>query len=103
MRKKFIGLYFQNKACLKTSDGMYEFSAEKVDNGYLNIQEFHIPEILADNVFLSYDSFVKQYNAEIDNYIKGEVCNCSKDGKNILKISRIEKVYPKLYDEGIIY
>lgn len=87
---------------VESIDKEYEFKITKIDFNSKN----KIPsslELTKKNIFNSWSEYELKYKSDINEFIKKEKCNCPTDGKNILKISKIEKIYPKLHDEGIIY
>ena len=53
--------------------------------------------------FNSWDEFTKLYLSDLEKYIEDQKCNCDTDGRNELKISRIEKIHPELHDLGVVF
>ncbi|SEF80794.1 GLPGLI family protein [Halpernia humi] len=89
---------------VKSVDDDYEFTATKINNEkYQKLDMAYINEIFKNNTFQTWSDYAEVYKNDIDTFIKDESCNCSKDGGNIFKITKIEKIYPKLHDEGVIY
>lgn len=88
---------------IASEDNKYNFTATKVDLVKPNIDLEFITENLQKKSFINWDEFTSEYKKDIDNFINKETCNCSEDGKNILKITKIEKIYPELHETGIIY
>ncbi|MBO6183872.1 MAG: GLPGLI family protein [Chryseobacterium sp.] len=88
---------------IASEDNQYNFTATKVDLVKPNIDLEFITEKLQEKSFINWDEFTSEYKKDIDNFINKETCNCSEDGKNILKIKKIEKIYPELHETGIIY
>lgn len=88
---------------IASEDNQYNFTATKVDLVKPNIDLEFITENLQEKSFINWDEFTSEYKKDIDNFINKETCNCSEDGKNILKITKIEKIYPELHETGIIY
>ena len=88
---------------VESDDGQYSFSATKLDleNPVLNLA--FIDKTIHNKDFIQWNNYIEEYKKDVDNFINSETCNCSQDGKNILKITKIEKIYPELHDTGIIY
>lgn len=86
-----------------SEDGLYDFTALNIILDKPNIDLQFINKTIADNQFIEWNEFVEVYKNEVDNFIKDNTCNCSEDGKNILKITKMEKIYPQLHDSGIVY
>lgn len=85
----------------ESEDGIYVFEATKINMNPPKIDEEFINKSLQRD-FISWKEYEKAYIESVDEFIENEKCNCSKDGTNRIKISKIEKVYPNL-EEGIIY
>lgn len=62
-----------------------------------------IDNITTEKAFINWSNYTKVYKNDINNLIKDNSCNCSTTGTNKLKITKIEKIYPKLHDEDIVY
>lgn len=89
---------------VKSVDNDYEFTATKIKNkNYQKLDIAYVIEILKKNSFQTWNDYAEVYKKDIDSFIKDESCNCSKDGSNILKITKIEKIYAKLHSEGLTY
>lgn len=89
---------------VKSIDNDFEFTATRIkNNDYKKLDIAYINNVLKNNIFQTWSDYAEIYKKDIDSFIKNESCNCSKDGSNILKITKIEKIYPKLHDEGFIY
>lgn len=88
---------------IASDDNQYSFTATKInlDKSEINIE--FITKNIKEKSFINWDEFTSEYKREVDNFIKKETCNCSDDGKNILKITKIEKIYPELHETGLIY
>lgn len=88
---------------VESDDNQYVFTATKIDLDKPNLDINFITNKIRENTFLNWDNYASEYKNDVDNFIKKETCNCNEDGKNILKITKIEKIYPELHDKGIIY
>src|SRR5690606_11194134 len=86
-----------------SEDGLYAFEATKVDLNINKFNEDRLNTFINNNSFIDWNNFVKMYKNDIDKFILNEKCNCETDGTNVLQISKIEKVYPELHDNGITY
>lgn len=88
---------------IQSEDNQYNFTATKIDLTKPNIDLNFITKNIQEKSFMNWNDFTSEYKNDVDNFIKKETCNCNEDGKNILKITKIEKIYPELHDTGIIY
>lgn len=88
---------------VKSDDGNYVFKAEKIDLSSKNDLKTEVAYFLQNNSFISWEKYTQQYEKDLYQHIENQKCNCSKDGTNILKISKIEKIIPNLHDTGIPY
>ncbi len=99
---KFNGL---NGLILKieSEDGLYEFEAVNIDfNEKTNL--LSEKKKLVENIKpINWIEFEKEYLNEIKLEIERQKCNCEKDGNNVLRISRIEKIHPEVHDNGIMF
>ncbi|MFC0346014.1 GLPGLI family protein [Epilithonimonas hispanica] len=88
---------------VESDDGLYNFEATRIlmDKKEFKTQNFDF--FLKENSFLTWEEFENFYINDTKNFIKEQKCNCKDDGKNILKITKIEKIYPELHESGIIY
>ncbi|WP_395092788.1 GLPGLI family protein [Vaginella massiliensis] len=88
---------------IQSDDGMYLFEATniKLDEKKFNLDKLN--NFVKQNNFHNWTEFEKIYLIDIKNYISEEKCNCEDDGKNVLKLSKIEKIDPELHDEGIVF
>ncbi|RRQ46878.1 GLPGLI family protein [Chryseobacterium sp. SC28] len=99
---KFIGL---DGIILKieSDDGLYKFEATNILIEDKKFNNKNLDDFLRENTFLTWKEFEDFYINDTKDFIKQQKCNCSDDGKNILKITKIEKVYPELQESGIVY
>ncbi|QCX54343.1 GLPGLI family protein [Elizabethkingia sp. JS20170427COW] len=88
---------------IQSEDNQYNFIATKIDLTKPNIDLNFITKNIQEKSFMNWNDFTSEYKNDVDNFIKKETCNCNEDGKNILKITKIEKIYPELHDTGVIY
>lgn len=88
---------------IQSEDNQYIFTATKIDLTKPYIDLNFITKNIQEKSFMNWNDFTSEYKNDVDNFIKKESCNCNEDGKNILKITKIEKIYPELHDTGIIY
>jgi len=88
---------------VSTDDNTYSYIATKIDQSTKQLDLKGITNFISAKTFIDWTEYVKVYKEEIDTFIKNEQCNCNEDGRNILKITKIEKIYPDLHDTGIIY
>lgn len=88
---------------VESTDGNYKFEATKVDLNPIKVNATFINQTIKNNTFLTWKEYTTEYLKSIQQHIKDVKCDCSSDGQNILKISKIEKLHPNLHDEGIIY
>lgn len=99
---KFNGL---NGLILKveSDDGLYKFEATNIDLNYFNDNLSKSFKSIDKYTFNSWDEFTKFYLSDLEKYIEDQKCNCDTDGRNELKISRIEKIHPELHDLGVVF
>lgn len=88
---------------IESEDGLYIFEATniKLDEKKFNVEKLNV--FVNQNNFHDWTKFEEIYLIDIKNYITEQKCNCEDDGKNVLKISKIEKIHPELHEEGIIF
>lgn len=83
-------------------DGKYSFEAVDLNmNAYIPLKDKFLKIQNLD--YISWEDFTKRYEDDLNKFLSEEFCNCPTAGKNILKITKIEKIIPKLHDTGINY
>lgn len=87
----------------KSEDGNYIFSAESIDLNPTSQLSSQAETFINQQTFISWDTFQKYYKEDINLFLTEQKCNCESDGKNIIKISKIEKIDARLHDIGIVY
>lgn len=99
---KFNGL---NGMILKieSDDGLYSFDATEIKLDEEKFNSKKLDAFINQNTFYNWAEYEEIYLLDIADFINEQKCNCEYDGSNTLKISKIEKIYPELHDEGIFY
>lgn len=88
---------------VESDDGLYKFEAKNIDLNYLNDNLLKSFNSISKHSFTNWTDFTELYLSDLEKYIEDEKCNCESDGRNEMKISRIEKIHPDLHDIGIVY